>query len=163
MDVLTAPVVSAVGAVNLPFHGGRPRRFWRVLRATSAEPDVLVDPDQVVGDPESALVGSAVVDNPGADVVRAIGKGLHTGLHSVCVCNAAGCAPIGVDGHQCVATEASVGKNIEIYVQNGSIVILPAAKKRGWNVLDDLGKDAPKGKLRNPSEKHDQYLYSKNK
>ena len=62
-----------------------------------------------------------------------------------------------------ILTEASVGKNVEIYVQNGSIVILPAAKKRGWNVLNDLGKDAPKGKLRNPSEKHDQYLYSENK
>ena len=58
-----------------------------------------------------------------------------------------------------ILAEASIGKNVEIYVQNGSIVILPAAKKRGWNVLGELGKDATRGKLRNPSEKHNEYLY----
>lgn len=59
-------------------------------------------------------------------------------------------------------SEAKLGKNVEIIVQNGAILILPAARKKGWQALEKLGKDAADGILENPVEKHDLYLYGKN-
>lgn len=62
-----------------------------------------------------------------------------------------------------VLSEAKLGKNVEIIVQNGAIVILPAVKKRAWQVLEKLGEDAVEGTLHEPSSKHDSYLYGKGK
>lgn len=61
-----------------------------------------------------------------------------------------------------VLSEAGLGKNVEIIVQNGAILILPAARKKGWQVLEKLGRDAADGILENPSQKHDVYLYGSN-
>lgn len=58
-------------------------------------------------------------------------------------------------------SEAGLGKNVEIIVQNGAILILPAVKKKGWQVLEKLGKDATEGNWENPSQKHDLYLYGR--
>lgn len=60
-----------------------------------------------------------------------------------------------------ILDEAQLGQRIEIFVQSGSIIILPAARRRGWEVLGELGKDAKKGALKNPSERHNDYLYGK--
>lgn len=62
-----------------------------------------------------------------------------------------------------VLNEANLGKNVEIIVQNGAIVILPAVKKRAWRVLERLGEDAASGVLDQPSSNHDAYLYGKGK
>ncbi|MEK7728718.1 MAG: hypothetical protein AAB354_09920 [candidate division KSB1 bacterium] len=62
-----------------------------------------------------------------------------------------------------VLDEAKLGKNVEIIVQNGSIVILPAIKKKAWRVLERLGEGAASGVLDEPSSNHDVYLYGKGK
>lgn len=60
-----------------------------------------------------------------------------------------------------VLNEARLGKNVEIIVRNGAILILPTAKKKGWQLLEKLGTDAAEGILDDPSQKHDLYLYGK--
>jgi hypothetical protein len=58
-------------------------------------------------------------------------------------------------------SEAGLGKNVEIIVQDGAILVLPAVKKGGWQLLEKLGKDAAEGTLDQPSQQHDLYLYGK--
>jgi hypothetical protein len=58
-------------------------------------------------------------------------------------------------------SEAGLGRNVEIIVQDGAIFVLPAVKKRGWQLLEKLGQEAVEGKLDQPSRKHDSYLYGK--
>lgn len=60
-----------------------------------------------------------------------------------------------------ILAEAGLGEEIEIIVQEQAILILPAVKRDGWRVLESLGKDAAEGKLENPSERHNHYLYGK--
>lgn len=62
-----------------------------------------------------------------------------------------------------VLDEAKLGKSVEIIVQSGAIVILPAIKKKAWRVLERLGEDAASGILDEPSRNHDAYLYGKGK
>ncbi len=58
-------------------------------------------------------------------------------------------------------SEAGLGRNVEIIVQDGAIFVLPAVKKRGWQLLEKFGRDAIEGTLDRPSQKHDSYLYGK--
>ena len=58
-----------------------------------------------------------------------------------------------------IIDQAGLGAEIEILVQEGAIIILPSVKSKGWEVLETMGKDATEGVLKNPSEKHDYYLY----
>ena len=44
-------------------------------------------------------------------------------------------------------------------VQEGAIFILSSVKPQGWEVLETMGNGATEGVLKNPSEKHDHYLY----
>ena len=62
-----------------------------------------------------------------------------------------------------ILNEAKLGKNVEIIVQNGAILILPVARKKGWQALERLGNEAAEGILENPSEQHDLYLYGKSR
>ena len=55
--------------------------------------------------------------------------------------------------------EAKLGKNLEITIQEGAILILPAAKRRGWQLLSKLGEDAAEGILTEPARNHDEHLY----
>lgn len=55
--------------------------------------------------------------------------------------------------------QAGLGEDVEIIVQQGVILILPAVKSNGWRLLKSLGEDAVDGILENPSENHDSYLY----
>jgi len=61
-----------------------------------------------------------------------------------------------------ILSEAELGEDVEIIVQSGSILILPAVKKDGWQLLEKLGEDAAEGVLDEPSRKHDSYLYGRN-
>lgn len=58
-----------------------------------------------------------------------------------------------------IISDANLGKDVEIIVQNNSIIILPAVDEEGWEILKNLGKNAVEGKLENPSVNHDKYLY----
>lgn len=55
--------------------------------------------------------------------------------------------------------QAGIGEEIEIIIQEGVILILPAVKSKGWEILESLGEDATEGVLENPSEQHDNYIY----
>jgi hypothetical protein len=57
--------------------------------------------------------------------------------------------------------EAKLGKNMEITIQDGAILILPEVKKKGWQLLAKLGEDASEGMLEEPARRHDDYLYGK--
>ena len=59
--------------------------------------------------------------------------------------------------------QAGLGEEIEIIVQEGAILILPEVKSNGWKVLESLGSDAVEGVLKDPSERHDHYLYGAKK
>jgi len=58
-----------------------------------------------------------------------------------------------------ILSHANLGKDVEIIVQNNSIIILPAIDEEGWEILENLGKNAVEGKLEDPSVNHDKYLY----
>ncbi len=55
--------------------------------------------------------------------------------------------------------EANIGRDVEVIVQEGAIFILPAIKPKEWELLKKLGEDAGDGVLKNPSERHNEYLY----
>jgi len=58
-----------------------------------------------------------------------------------------------------IINQAGLGSEVEIIVQEGAILILPSVKSKGWEVWKTLGDNATEGKLVNPSERHDHYLY----
>ncbi len=62
-----------------------------------------------------------------------------------------------------VIDEANIGQDVEVIIQEGAIFILPAVKRKGWELLKTFGEDAVEGVLDNPSEKHNQYLYGERK
>lgn len=64
---------------------------------------------------------------------------------------------------QSLLSEAKLGTSVEINIQNGAIIILPAVKKNGWRMLANLGEDAVEGKLNEPAKNHDSYLYGKDR
>ena len=55
--------------------------------------------------------------------------------------------------------QAGMQNEIDIEIQEGAIFILPVVKESDWKILASLGSDAVEGKLENPSENHDRYLY----
>ncbi len=67
--------------------------------------------------------------------------------------------------------EAELGRDIQVKVYKGKIVIVPknkrrtsADKKNRKQAIDEFmafARNAPVGKLENPSERHDEYLYGK--
>ncbi|MBI5360294.1 MAG: hypothetical protein HZA48_06895 [Planctomycetes bacterium] len=55
--------------------------------------------------------------------------------------------------------EAAIGNVVEVVVHKKIILILPAIKHQGWKTLKEIGGNAEAGVLRDPSEKHNTYLY----
>ncbi|MCG3157653.1 MAG: hypothetical protein DKINENOH_04289 [bacterium] len=64
---------------------------------------------------------------------------------------------------QSLLSEAKLGTNVEITIQKGAIIILPVAKKKGWQALAKLGEDAIEGVLDEPAQNHDSYIYGKDR
>ena len=65
--------------------------------------------------------------------------------------------------------EAELGSDIQIKVYKGKIIIVPKTKpltstkekerKQAIDKFLEFIRNAPEGKLQNPSQKHDEYLY----
>jgi antitoxin component of MazEF toxin-antitoxin module len=62
-----------------------------------------------------------------------------------------------------VISEANIGEDIDVIIQDGAIFILPSVKSEVWDLLKKLGEDAVEGVLNDPSENHNQYLYGEKK
>ncbi len=60
-------------------------------------------------------------------------------------------------------SEAKLGTSVEINIQSGAIIILPAVKRGGWHALAQLGENAVAGVLDEPAQNHDAHLYGKDR
>ena len=59
--------------------------------------------------------------------------------------------------------QAGIHEEFDLVVQNGAIFILPVVKEEDWEILETFSKSAKEGKLEDPSENHDSYLYGEKK
>ena len=57
--------------------------------------------------------------------------------------------------------EAGIKDEVEVIVEKERIILAPVILEEGWALLQQLGGDAEEGRLKNVSERHDEYLYSK--
>jgi len=57
--------------------------------------------------------------------------------------------------------EAGIEDEVEVIVEKERIILTPVLLEEGWALLQQLGRDAAEGSLKDVSEKHDEYLYSR--
>ena len=60
-----------------------------------------------------------------------------------------------------ILKQAGIKDEVEVIVEDRRIILLPLPSDDGWELLQQLGKDAGEGKLEDVSEGHDEYLYRK--